>query len=414
MSRDTELGGNTRPGNDQSEGLATTATNDAEDEMDVRVDVDEMDGGDGEDGGDQSEEAVAVEVSADKEEGKEKKNPEEGNQDKGHDNDDPKEIDDQVEDVVIEEAVVVDEEDDDAEKEIDPNDIDDEEDDDVPGEMDEDEEEDDEENEATKEPMTFQDAREQSTFLEAELAAAVASIEQLEQRKRPAAKSFMRKEPPARFLRQPPAQPSPSAQPKPAAKPKRASSRKAAAPEPASAVLGDDVKDIIAKVTTNPRGTTRRAAASTAATNLSSPKKKTTKNNKKTPNKTKVTPNKKQPAKQPAAKAASKVVKPRSTPTRRASTSASPKGGRKASPLVSEGAPDDVYPGTGDWPAGWKKRVFQRQSGATKGQFDSYWYTPILQVKLRSMAEIRRWLAAMEQTNGDEEASRLIYKNLVV
>jgi hypothetical protein len=323
------------------------------------------------------------------------------------------------------EAVVVDDEDD-AEKEIDPNDIDDKEDDDMTGEMDEDDDEDENGNEP-QQPMTLEDAQEQGSLLEAELAAAVASIEQLEQRKRPAAKSFLRKEPPSRALRQGSAQPSPA----PTAtttttKSKRASSRNSA-PLPASAVLGDDVNDALLEPSINRRGTPRRSASMSPASKTSgkakaSPKKKTTKaaatKTPKNKNNTTSSSSKKQPSKQPAAKAASTVSKTRGTPTRRPAKSPSSAGGggsgRKRSPLVSEGRPDDAYPGDGDWPSGWKKRVYERQTGASKGQLDSYWYTPKLQVKLRSMAEIRRWLAAMEKTKGDEEAARQIYKSIVL
>lgn len=81
---------------------------------------------------------------------------------------------------------------------------------------------------------------------------------------------------------------------------------------------------------------------------------------------------------------------------------------------IWEGRPDELFPGGGEWPKGWVKRIYERMSGATSGQTDKYWYTPILQHKLRSMLEIQRWLQAMEMCHGDESRAREIYKNIVL
>ncbi len=56
----------------------------------------------------------------------------------------------------------------------------------------------------------------------------------------------------------------------------------------------------------------------------------------------------------------------------------------------------------GGWPDGWTKKTYERQSGKTAGSTDSYWYSPITQVRLRSMAEVKRFLNALAQCNGDE------------
>jgi hypothetical protein len=52
---------------------------------------------------------------------------------------------------------------------------------------------------------------------------------------------------------------------------------------------------------------------------------------------------------------------------------------------------------------GWTKRTFQRQSGATKGDTDHYWYTPILEKKLRSLKEVERFVEELANCKGDEE-----------
>jgi hypothetical protein len=73
------------------------------------------------------------------------------------------------------------------------------------------------------------------------------------------------------------------------------------------------------------------------------------------------------------------------------------------------GPPDD--PIEGGWPAGWKKSVVQRQSGATAGTQDRYWYTPNLEYKLRSMKEVKRFMAALAAAKGDEKEAWGAFKH---
>jgi hypothetical protein len=76
---------------------------------------------------------------------------------------------------------------------------------------------------------------------------------------------------------------------------------------------------------------------------------------------------------------------------------------------IFSGPPDE--PIEGGWPAGWKKTVVQRQSGATKGGSDRYWYTPDLGHKLRSMLEVKRFMAALAAANGDEKEAWGVFKS---
>ena len=72
------------------------------------------------------------------------------------------------------------------------------------------------------------------------------------------------------------------------------------------------------------------------------------------------------------------------------------------------GAPTEVVDFSWD---GWEKKTFQRQFGKTKGSYDSYWYTPQRHFKLRSMAEVRRFREALQQTMGDEvQAHKLLFQ----
>jgi hypothetical protein len=73
------------------------------------------------------------------------------------------------------------------------------------------------------------------------------------------------------------------------------------------------------------------------------------------------------------------------------------------------GPPDEAM--EGGWPAGWKKSVVQRQSGATAGTQDRYWYTPTLEYKLRSMKEVKRFMAALATAKGDEKEAWGAFKH---
>jgi hypothetical protein len=64
----------------------------------------------------------------------------------------------------------------------------------------------------------------------------------------------------------------------------------------------------------------------------------------------------------------------------------------------------------GGWPTGWIRRIFERKGGATKGQSDRYWYTPIAAYKLRSMVQVKKFLAALAD-GGDEETAKRTMMN---
>lgn len=75
---------------------------------------------------------------------------------------------------------------------------------------------------------------------------------------------------------------------------------------------------------------------------------------------------------------------------------------------VWSGVPDEEI--HGGWPASWTKKTFERMSGKTKGSHDSYWYSPIEKKKLRSMNEVKQFIAAVETANGDEKRAWNIFK----
>jgi hypothetical protein len=101
--------------------------------------------------------------------------------------------------------------------------------------------------------------------------------------------------------------------------------------------------------------------------------------------------------------------KKKATPKKKASTPAKSTTPRAGAPPIWEGKPDELL--EGGWPAGWIKRVFERKGGATKGQTDRYWYSPISAFKLRSMVEVKKFIAALRATNGDEKTAKATMRN---
>ena len=56
-------------------------------------------------------------------------------------------------------------------------------------------------------------------------------------------------------------------------------------------------------------------------------------------------------------------------------------------------------------PPGWTKKIFERQSGQSKGHQDRYWYSPVHKMKFRSLTEIKRFVPLLEAAGGDEKAA---------
>eukprot|EP00978_Attheya_sp_CCMP212_P009958 scaffold23834_cov55-Attheya_sp.AAC.2 len=89
-------------------------------------------------------------------------------------------------------------------------------------------------------------------------------------------------------------------------------------------------------------------------------------------------------------------------------TAAKHSNGRKAAVEDWSGTPDE--PVEGGWPKGWIKTLVKRQGGATAGSMDRYWYSPKTKKKFRSMAEIKRFFAALAQAGDDEDEAWRIFK----
>jgi hypothetical protein len=122
------------------------------------------------------------------------------------------------------------------------------------------------------------------------------------------------------------------------------------------------------------------------------------------------------PASKPTEPTAAKpsTVKPppkatKVTPTKARKTAAKPVA-KGPSPEVWSGVPDDKLGDGFEWPAGWTKKKFERQSGLTKGTLDAYWYTPVLQRKLRSLNEVKRFMKALADCGGDEAKAWTAFK----
>lgn len=103
-------------------------------------------------------------------------------------------------------------------------------------------------------------------------------------------------------------------------------------------------------------------------------------------------------------KKSNKKSKPVSSPVKNQTKSATKKAPKSAQSTPSSlevfcGVPTEKFEYS--W-AGWTKRTFQRQNGVTKGTMDSYWYTPKMQYKLRSLAQVRRFHQCMQSNQNDE------------
>ena len=104
-----------------------------------------------------------------------------------------------------------------------------------------------------------------------------------------------------------------------------------------------------------------------------------------------------------------KSKKKESTVTKTPKSTKAKSPGRPKAKLVWTGPPDE--PLDGGWPKGWTKHIYERSSGATKGGRDRYWFTPVLNRKLRSMVEVKRFMAALKQSDGDETMAVKVFKS---
>ena len=73
---------------------------------------------------------------------------------------------------------------------------------------------------------------------------------------------------------------------------------------------------------------------------------------------------------------------------------------------VSSGIPSDSLGEGLAWPEGWTKTTRKRMGGKTAGTYDSYWISPLSKFKLRSIPEVKRFLAAVQMHGGDEQLAR--------
>jgi Methyl-CpG binding domain len=63
------------------------------------------------------------------------------------------------------------------------------------------------------------------------------------------------------------------------------------------------------------------------------------------------------------------------------------------------------------WPDGWTKRVYRRANGKSKGRLDSYWYSPVMHYRLRSLPEVKAFMKiASEATGNDERKAWRVFK----
>jgi len=81
---------------------------------------------------------------------------------------------------------------------------------------------------------------------------------------------------------------------------------------------------------------------------------------------------------------------------------------RTAPTEIWSGLPDEEL--EGGWPDGWIKKLYERNTGKSKGTKDRYWFSPKTNKKFRSMTEIRRFIPILLECNGNEDAAWLRFK----
>jgi hypothetical protein len=73
---------------------------------------------------------------------------------------------------------------------------------------------------------------------------------------------------------------------------------------------------------------------------------------------------------------------------------------------VSSGVPTESLGEGLAWPEGWTKTTRKRMGGKSAGTYDSYWISPRSKFKLRSIPEVKRFLAALQMDGGDEQLAK--------
>lgn len=103
-----------------------------------------------------------------------------------------------------------------------------------------------------------------------------------------------------------------------------------------------------------------------------------------------------------------KNIKTKATPPKKGKGRTNSKVTRSEPVPIWEGEPNEKI--EGGWPDGWVKKIFARKHGASKGATDRYWYSPNKKIKLRSLVEVKKFLKALIDTNGDEQKAKKLMK----
>lgn len=97
---------------------------------------------------------------------------------------------------------------------------------------------------------------------------------------------------------------------------------------------------------------------------------------------------------------------PEQEPTPSKTTKPTVKTPKSRSQLVWSGPPDENI--GMEWPPGWRKESYSRGStGTSAKQRDKYWFTPVKNIRLRSIPDVKRFLNALPLCDNDEEQAFL-------
>jgi hypothetical protein len=65
-----------------------------------------------------------------------------------------------------------------------------------------------------------------------------------------------------------------------------------------------------------------------------------------------------------------------------------------------------------DGGSGWTKKMMKRMNGKNIGRVDSYWYTPKMKYRLRSIVEVKLFMKALQYYEGNEILANENYRKM--
>ena len=98
--------------------------------------------------------------------------------------------------------------------------------------------------------------------------------------------------------------------------------------------------------------------------------------------------------------------KPKNKTPRKSPTSSDPNKTPRMSPVLVSTPHNKMS----DLPEGWTAKTYQRRGGSTVGSSDTYYYSPVTQIKFRSKNKIQIFVEILQEVEGDEKKAFKLFK----